>query len=211
MMTMNATTTTPTSAFSWSSKTRSPKPLSRSPPDQTQTQSTRGNRRKRRKRKRKEKEASPNPLSGNNNAFSSRLLRAGGSRATCVVLCGVSARERELVFFMRYKPTSSLLFFCFSLVYFFLFFFSSIFLLVSFFSLSRVCSLTKANFYTSTKGGSEKRSKKPTFLRPFGLTAMISAHGYSVDVQKYDSRHIFRCLPNSTLRDLPPYLCAECP
>lgn len=210
MMTMNATTTTPTSAFSWSSKTRSPKPLSRSPPDQTQTQSTRGNRRKRRKRKRKEKEASPNPLSGNNNAFSSRLLRAGGSRATCVVLCGVSARERELVFFMRYKPTS-LLFFCFSLVYFFLFFFSSIFLLVSFFSLSRVCSLTKANFYTSTKGGSEKRSKKPTFLRPFGLTAMISAHGYSVDVQKYDSRHIFRCLPNSTLRDLPPYLCAECP
>lgn len=209
MMTMNATTTTPTSAFSWSSKTRSPKPLSRSPPDQTQTQSTRGNRRKRR-RKRKEKEASPNPLSGNNNAFSSRLLRAGGSRATCVVLCGVSARERELVFFMRYKPTS-LLFFCFSLVYFFLFFFSSIFLLVSFFSLSRVCSLTKANFYTSTKGGSEKRSKKPTFLRPFGLTAMISAHGYSVDVQKYDSRHIFRCLPNSTLRDLPPYLCAECP
>ena len=210
MMTMNATTTTPTSAFSWSSKTRSPKPLSRSPPDQTQTQSTRGKRRKRRKRKRKEKEVSPNPLSGNNNAFSSRLLRAGGSRATCVVLCGVSARERELVFFMRYKPTS-LLFFCFSLVYFFLFFFSSIFLLVSFFSLSRVCSLTKANFYTSTKGGSEKRSKKPTFLRPFGLTAMISAHGYSVDVQKYDSRHIFRCLPNSTLRDLPPYLCAECP
>jgi hypothetical protein len=54
-------------------------------------------------------------------------------------LCGVSARERELVFFMRYKPTS-LLFFCFSLVYFFLFFFSSIFLLVSF-SLSRVCVL----------------------------------------------------------------------
>ena len=210
MMMMNATTTTPTSAFSWSSKTRSPPPLSRAPPDRTQTQkSTRGNRRKRR-RKRKEKEASPNPLSGNNNAFSSRLLRAGGSRATCVVLCGVSARERELVFFMRYKPTS-LLFFCFSLVYFFLFFFSSIFLLVSFFSLSRVCSLTKANFYTSTKGGSEKRSKKPTFLRPFGLTAMISAHGYSVDVQKYDSRHIFRCLPNSTLRDLPPYLCAECP
>lgn len=207
MMTMNATTTTPTSAFSWSSKTRSPKPLSRSPPDQTQTQSTRGNRRKRR-RKRKEKEASPNPRG--NNAFSSRLLRAGGSRATCVVLCGVSARERELVFFMRYKPTS-LLFFCFSLVYFFLFFFSSIFLLVSFFSLSRVCSLTKANFYTSTKGGSEKRSKKPTFLRPFGLTAMISAHGYSVDVQKYDSRHIFRCLPCSTLRDLPPYFFAECP
>ena len=209
MMTMNATTTTPTSAFSWSSKTRSPKPLSRSPPDQTQKQRTRGNRRKRRKRKRKEKEASPNPLSGNNNAFSSRLLRAGGSRATCVVLCGVSARERELVFFMRYKPTS-LLFFCFSRVFFSLLFFLN-FPPRSFFSLSRVCSLTKANFYTSTKGGSEKRSKKPTFLRPFGLTAMISAHGYSVDVQKYDSRHIFRCLPNSTLRDLPPYLCAECP
>ena len=113
MMTMNATTTTPTSAFSWSSKTRSPKPLSRSPPDQTQTQSTRGNRRKRR-RKRKEKEASPNPLSGNNNAFSSRLLRAGG-RARRASFRVTHERERELVFFMRYKPTSLLFFFCFSL------------------------------------------------------------------------------------------------
>lgn len=138
------------------------------------------------------------------------VLFVRGGRARRASFRVTHERERELVFFMRYKPTS-LLFFCFSLVYFFLFFFSSIFLLVSFFSLSRVCSLTKANFYTSTKGGSEKRSTKPTFLIPFGLTAMISAHGYSVDVQKYDSRHIFRCLPNSTLRDLPPYLCAECP
>ncbi len=70
-----------------------------------------------------------------------------------------------------------------SRVFFALFFLIKIFLLVSFFSLV-MCSLTKANFYTSTKGGSEKRSKKPTFLRPFGLTAMISAHGYSIDVQK---------------------------
>lgn len=132
-----------------------------------------------------------------------------GGRARRASFRVTHERERELVFFMRYKPTS-LLFFCFSRVFFSLLFFLN-FLLVSFFSLSRVCSLTKANFYTSTKGGSEKRSKKPTFLRPFGLTAMISAHGYSVDVQKYDSRHIFRCLPNSTLRDLPPYLCAECP
>jgi hypothetical protein len=111
---MNATTTTPTSAFSRSSKTRSPKPFS--------TQSTRGNRRKR-KRKRKEKEASPNPR-GNNNAFSSRLLRAFCSRVTrVVVLCG-ARRERERensssYFLLDINQPTSLLFLSFlSLVYF---------------------------------------------------------------------------------------------
>ena len=113
---MNATTTTPTSAFSRSSKTRSPKPFS--------TQSTRGNRRKRR-RKRKEKEASPNPR-GNNNAFSSRLLRAFCSRVTrVVVLCGARReRERERENSSSYflldinQPTSLLFLSCLSLVYF---------------------------------------------------------------------------------------------
>ena len=79
-----------------------------------------------------------------------------GGRARRASFRVTHERERELVFFMRYKPTS-LLFFCFSRVFFSLLFFLN-FLLVSFFSLSRVCSLTKANFYTSTKGGSEKRS-----------------------------------------------------